>query len=117
MKLMPTLALAVAAFVLPLSAFAAATNASQPAAAATTTDAVVAKGKGVEIKRSQLEEAFTQQKSRAAARGQNIPEDRRDFYLARILDSLISTKLLSQRANDADRKKANENVDKYLADI
>lgn len=94
------------------TAFAAAA----PAPAPIFEDRVVAKGAGFEVKQSQLDEAFSLLKANAAASRQTIPEDRRDFYLARILDRLISTKLLVARANAADKTKANEAADKYIAD-
>jgi parvulin-like peptidyl-prolyl isomerase len=79
-------------------------------------DRVVAKGKDFEVKQSQLDESFSLLKANASASGQTIPEDRRDFYLARILDRLISTKLLVARATAPDKTKASEAADKFLAD-
>src|SRR5262245_41413354 len=40
-------------------------------------DDVLARGKGVEVRRSQLEETFTAYRATLAARGQGITEDKR----------------------------------------
>jgi peptidyl-prolyl cis-trans isomerase C len=79
-------------------------------------DPVVAKGKDFEVKRSQLDEAFSLLKANAAASGQTISDDRRDLYLGRLLDRLISTKLLVGRATAVDQTKATELTDKFVAD-
>ena len=77
-------AMALAAFV----GKAADKPATKPAAAAAPKisslfpDEVIAKGKGVEVKRSALDEAFIALKSNAAAQGQNIPESQRPILEA-----------------------------------
>lgn len=69
-------------------------------------DKVVAKGKGLEIKSSQVEEAFMQLKAQAAGRGQPIPEERRAQVEKSILDQMIIFRLLGAKAVSADRAKA-----------
>ncbi len=69
-------------------------------------DKVVAKGKGLEIKSSQVEEAFIQLKAQAAGRGQPIPEERRAQVEKSILDQMIIFRLLAAKAGSADRAKA-----------
>src|SRR5712675_1789238 len=59
-----------------------ATNTTAPARATMADlfgDPVIARGQGVEVKRSQLEDAFTAWKANLAARGQSISEDQRTF--------------------------------------
>src|SRR5438093_866123 len=83
-------AMALAAFV----AEAADKPASKPAAAPTTKpaslfpDEVIVKGKGIEIKRSVLDDAFIALKANAAAQGQVIPEGQRAMLEARLLERL-----------------------------
>ncbi|MCX8157958.1 MAG: peptidylprolyl isomerase [Verrucomicrobiae bacterium] len=79
-------------------------------------DSVVAKGRGVEVKRSQVDEAYNLFKANAAAQGRNLREEDRHRDQAMLLDRIISTKLLVARATDEDRKKAAENADKYIAE-
>jgi parvulin-like peptidyl-prolyl isomerase len=75
-------------------------------------DPVIAKGDGVAVKRSDLDEVLTGIKAAAAARGQDIPPDQLTRFEAQMLERLIDIQLLMQHANDADRatgaKKANE---------
>ena len=116
MKLIFPAAFAAALFALPrvnaASANATATNA--PASAATNSnsqaamtalfgDPVIAKGKGFEIKRSELDEVMMGIKSAAAARGQTIPPEQLIQIEGQLLDRLIQDQLLLQKATDADR--------------
>ena len=77
-------------------------------------DEVVARGKGVEVKRSHLEEALTTVRATLASRGQTIPEDRRSAQEAQMLDRLIVTQILTNRATAADHKVASEAMEKKL---
>ena len=94
------------------AANAAATNA--PAATATNAkpadamaalfgDPVIVKGKGFEIKRSELDEVMTGLKSTAAARGQAIPPAQLSQIEGQLLSRLIQVQLLLQKATDADK--------------
>jgi len=76
---------------------------SQAAMAALFGDPVIAKGKGVEIKRSELDEVVTGIKSAAAARGQAIPPGQLNQIEGQLLNRLIENQLLLQKATDADR--------------
>jgi peptidyl-prolyl cis-trans isomerase C len=82
-------------------------------------DEVVAKGDGVEIKRSQLDEAFVLVKANLLAGAQSyyIPEERRKVLEARLLDRLIATHLLLAKATDEDRKKAEETAKKFIDEV
>src|SRR5205823_4617055 len=66
-------------------------------------DPVIAKGKGVEIKRSQLDEVVGGLKASAAARGQSIPPEQLKLVQGRFLDRLVQIQLLLQKSNDADK--------------
>jgi peptidyl-prolyl cis-trans isomerase C len=92
--------------------------AAKPAGAgkALFADDVLCKGKGIEIKRSQLDEAFTQFRANVAVRGQTVPEEKRDLYETQLLDRLVVSRLLVSRATDEDRKKAREQADKFVAE-
>jgi peptidyl-prolyl cis-trans isomerase C len=66
-------------------------------------DPVIAKGTGVTIKRSDLDQVLTGVKAEAAARGQEISPDRLTQIEAEMLERLIDIQLLLQNANDADK--------------
>jgi parvulin-like peptidyl-prolyl isomerase len=89
-----------------------ATAATQPVAASTVTNAspeaamkalfgdpVVVKGKGFEIKQSDLDQILTGAKANAAAQGQNLPPE----FTAAILNQLITIQALMQKSTPADR--------------
>src|SRR4026207_2412185 len=77
---------------------------------------VLAKGKGLEIRRSQLDDAFIAFRANLAARGQTIPEAKREAAEAQLLDRMIVTQLLVSRATAADREHSKTNVAKFLAE-
>ncbi|MGA2181330.1 MAG: peptidylprolyl isomerase [Verrucomicrobiota bacterium] len=76
---------------------------SQAAMTALFGDPVIAKGKGFEIKRSELDEVMMGIKSAAAARGQTIPPGQLTQIESQLLDRLIQDQLLLQKATDADK--------------
>ena len=110
------LAAATAAFAVT-SATADTNKPAAKAAAPLFDDPVIAKGTGIEIKRSQLDDAFTNVKAAAAARGQNIPDAQRSLLEANLLDELIVTKILAAKATAADKVKATEEAEKNIAKI
>jgi parvulin-like peptidyl-prolyl isomerase len=75
---------------------------------------VIAKGKGLEIRRSQLDDAFIAFRANLAARGQNLAESRREGAEAQLLERIIVTQLLVNKATDADRVKARTNAVKFF---
>jgi len=99
----------------PAGTTATATN-SKPAdaIAALFGDPVIAKGKGFEIKQSQLDEVMDGIKARAAAQGQTVPTEE---LTKTILSSLIGNQILLQRATDADKAAGKKEADQYLAQI
>lgn len=76
-------------------------------------DPVIARGKGVEIRRGRLEESFINHKANLASRGKSIPEGQRTVREAQLLDRLIVTQLLVNRATDADKAKGKELAEKF----
>lgn len=81
-------------------------------------DRVVAKGKGLEIKASQVEETFILFKANRAAIGQptaRTPEEIKKAELE-ILDSLIASKLILGKATAADRTNGVAQAEKFIAD-
>jgi peptidyl-prolyl cis-trans isomerase C len=86
----------------------AATNATAAAKSAGDTtslfgNAVVAKGKGVEVRRSQLDEKVIRLKAQAAGRGQNIPPEQMAMVDQQVLEQLIQVQLLQAKATAADK--------------
>src|SRR5215217_8031240 len=75
---------------------------------------VLVKGKGVEIRRSQLDDAFVAFRANLAARGQNIAEARRENAEAQLLDRIIVTQLLVNQATAADKESAKTNAVKFF---
>ena len=71
-----------------------------------STDSVVAKGKGVEIKRSQLDAAVSDFKANATAQGRTIPPEQTARLESGMLDQLIQTQILLSKATDAEKSKA-----------
>jgi peptidyl-prolyl cis-trans isomerase C len=64
---------------------------------------VVAKGKGVEVTRAQLDDKVIRLKAQAAARGQNIPPEHMAQVDQQVLDQLIQVQLLQAKATAADK--------------
>src|SRR5690348_2669997 len=79
-------------------------------------DSVVARGKGFEIKRSQLDDEVIRLKGMAAARNQNIPPEQSAALEKQVLEQLIQIQLLQSKATDADKAAGKELADKRLAE-
>jgi parvulin-like peptidyl-prolyl isomerase len=100
-------AMAAATFTLP-SAFADAPNPtagmtnSPDAVSALFGDPVIAKGAGLAIKQSDLDQVVSGIKSAAAERGEQITQDQLTQLKAQMLERLIDIQLLLQKANEAD---------------
>jgi peptidyl-prolyl cis-trans isomerase C len=126
MKLVLSAALAAALMVSP-QANAANANASTNALSAGTNanpdatmtalfgDPVIAKGKGFEIKQSQLDQVMVGLKATADSRGETIPPEQMKLYEGQMLNRLIQIQLLLQRANDADRAEGKKMVDLQIS--
>ncbi len=77
-------------------------------------DKVVAKGKGVEVKRSQLDEALISIK---ASQGQNLPPEQMSMFEQQVLDQLVTLQLLLSKATDADKQAGKEMADKRMVSV
>ncbi len=80
-------------------------------------DNLVAKGKGVAVKRSDLDEAMVNIKSAAAARGQVIPPQDLQFIEQQMLDRLVQVQLLLAKATAVDKTAGKDLTDKRFAGI
>jgi peptidyl-prolyl cis-trans isomerase C len=78
-------------------------------------DPVVATGKGFEIKRSQLDEAFINYSASAEASGSPIPEAARSEVRSKLLEKLILSKILLLKATPDDKMAITKLVDQELA--
>jgi len=77
-------------------------------------DPVIAKGKGVEIKRSQLDAEMISVQAMANAQRQQIPTEQLALIERQKLNDLIGFQLLLSKATDADRTKGQELFQKAL---
>src|SRR5664279_5612038 len=111
-KLTPSLILLLMAAPLPMWGAApdlpSATNAAaapKPAAkpAGLFDDKLVAKGKGVEVNRSQLDEEVIRFKAQVAGRNQTVPPEQMALMERQLLDQLIQVQLLKAKATEADK--------------
>jgi len=80
-------------------------------------DVVVAKGKGIEVKRSQVDDAMTGLKSALAARGQPLTSDDIARAEPQVLERLIQIQLLCAKATESDKVEGKETTDKRLDDM
>ena len=80
-------------------------------------DSVVAKGTGVQVKRSELDAAAMGLKAGATARGEKFSSDQAIMLERQVLDRLIQIQLLLAKATDADKAKGKEASDKRFEQI
>ncbi len=78
-------------------------------------DPVLMKGKGFEVKRSELEASVTALQATLAAQGQNLPPSRVRELETNTLNRLVLTRIIVQMASPADKAKAKEEADKMIA--
>lgn len=119
-----------AALLATLLALPSAIAATAPTPAATTTatnakpvdtmtalfgDPVIAKGKGFEIKQSEMDEVVTGIKSAAAAHNENIPPAQMSGIKAQMLNRLIQIQILLQQSTDADKVEGKKKADAQIA--
>lgn len=72
---------------------------------------VIARGKGFEIKQSDLDEVMTGVKAAAALRNQAIPPDQMKLIESEMLSRLVQVQLLLQTATDADQAEGKKMAD------
>ena len=66
-------------------------------------DAILAKGKGVEIRRSQLDEGVRHAKAQVEAKGRTVKPDQTVQVERQVLDQLINVQLVAAKARAADK--------------
>ncbi len=96
-----------------VNAAAPATNSASDAIKSLFGDPVVVKGKGFEIKKSEVDDLFASMKARAAANGEVLPPE---FQMA-IVNQLTTIQLLLQKATPADRTLGQQNADTQFTNI
>lgn len=80
-------------------------------------DTIVAKGTGVQVKRSELDAAAMGIKAGATARGERFNPEQASMLDRQVLDKLINIQLLLSKATDADKAKGKEVSDKRYDQI
>ena len=80
-------------------------------------DPVIAKGKGVEVKHSQLDAEILRIKTTAAAQGQTVSPEDVSRIEPRVLNSLIARQLVLTRATPEDKAKGREEFDKVVQQL
>ncbi len=80
-------------------------------------DPVVAKGKSVQVKRSQVDDAMSGLKSSYAARGQSLSPDDIAQAEPHVLQRLIQVQLLVARATDNDKAEGKQAVTKRMDEM
>jgi peptidyl-prolyl cis-trans isomerase C len=80
-------------------------------------DPVIAKGKGFEIKQSELDEVVLGIKSAAAAHNETIPAEQMTAIEAQMLGRLIQIQILLQKSTDADRAEGKSKTDLQISNL
>jgi peptidyl-prolyl cis-trans isomerase C len=88
---------------LSLAAQPAATNALAAVLPTPSGDSPVAKGKGLEIKRGELDQAVARAEAQVIARGRTVKPDQRVQMERQLLEQLINVKLVDAKATAADK--------------
>lgn len=120
-----TKSLALLCAVAPLATFAvtstdSATNSAAvvPAAAESLfTNSIVAKGQGVSVSRSQLDDEIVRTKAVMAAQNRTVPPEEMPMMEEQVLDKLVSQQLILAKASAADKAKGKEDFDKTIVKI
>ena len=79
-------------------------------------DSVVAKGKGFEIKRSQVDDGVSRWRLQLGQRAQGLPPDQVRLMEQRVLNDLIQLQLLLGKTTDADKELGKTQANKMLDD-
>jgi len=80
-------------------------------------DEILVRGRNVEIRRTDLERAYLQFKANATLRDQPIPDSRRDELEAMLLDRLVVTRILLNRATAEDRRRGQDRAKEFLDNV
>jgi len=93
------------------------TNTAATTMASLFGDPVIAKGKGVEVKQSALDEVVLGIKSAAAARNQTIPPQQLMGIESQMLNRLIQIQLLLQKSTAADKAAGEAKAEQQLTNL
>ena len=77
-------------------------------------DKVIAKGRGFEITEKQVDKAYLDYRTAAAANGQQVDATQRNALTAKLVDKLIFMKIMLTKATAADREKGGKRADQLL---
>ena len=77
---------------------------------------VIAKGKGIEVTRGQLDDEAVRLKGQAAARNQSIPPEQMAMMERQILEQIIQLQLLKAQATEADKAAGKALAEKRFED-
>lgn len=113
-KLLFTAALTAACLGTAIGQPAATNSSGANEIAALLSDPVIAKGKGIEIKRSQLDAALIGVKAGLNARGQVVTPDQQAMLERQVLNDIIGLQVLLSKATDADKVKGKEMFQKGI---
>jgi peptidyl-prolyl cis-trans isomerase C len=113
----PALPVILACALLQLPATVRAESPDTATAASLFGDPVLATGKGFEIKRSQVDDAFINYNANAVASGHSIPEEQRATIRSNLLNRLIVNRILFLKATDEDKALAKKQVDDYITQL
>lgn len=80
-------------------------------------DKVVAKGKGVEVKQSELDEVMISLRASLAAQGQALPEADRARLMTNALDRIVMARLVSSRATPDEKTQAKNKAAEFVAEV
>ncbi|HAM71841.1 MAG TPA: hypothetical protein DCM86_09380 [Verrucomicrobiales bacterium] len=103
-------------FLLPAAGPSAARAAAADPLSALFGDPVLVRGKNVEVKRSQLDDAFIAYRANLAARGEDVRDDQRLDRENSLLERIILTQIISTVATEEDRKAAGDLAKKFVDD-
>ncbi len=92
--------------------------AAKPVAAESLfTNTLVAKGAGVSVSRTQLDDEIVRTKAVIAAQGKSVPPEEMPMMEEQVLDKLVSQQLILAKASAADKAKGKEDFDKTIVKI
>jgi parvulin-like peptidyl-prolyl isomerase len=80
-------------------------------------DKVVAKGKGIEVKQSEVDEVMIALRASLAAQGQALPDTDRARMMTNALDRIVMTRLVSNRATAEEKAQAKKKAEEFVADV
>ncbi|MBI3191854.1 MAG: peptidylprolyl isomerase [Pedosphaera parvula] len=78
---------------------------------------ILAKGKGIKITRSQVDEAIIAFKANMAGQGRAVPEAMQAQLEAQMLERLLATQLLMAKATEEDKARGKEFGEKFFTDL